>query len=279
MSFVGGGFNKTFMKLSIIILNYKSKGLVKQCLKQIKLANFNFDYEIIVVDNNSKDGIKELIQQNFSEIKFIGLKQNLGYAAGNNAGIKQSQAENILILNPDILIDSGQVEKMIDYLENNSDVGLIAPKLLNPNKTVQNSCYLFPKFHIPILRRTPLGKIKYFKKQLDEYLMKDWDHSSNKQVDWVLGAALMFRKKDLEKVGLLDERFVLYFEDIDWCRRFWKKELKVVYFADAEMIHYHGRASAQGSWIGSLFNKTTRIHIQSWIKYFIKHGLSRNDKF
>ena len=259
------------MLLSIIILNYKTKELVKQCIKGIKLANLAFDYEIIVVDNASNDSIGEMLKERFSDVKFIQSPENVGYAAGNNLGLKQSLGEYILILNPDIVVKEGSIEKMIEYIKQNNEIGLVAPKLINPDKTIQHSCFKFPTFWTPVFRRTPLGRLKIFQKKVDEYLMKDWPHDSNKEVDWLLGAALLFSKNSLEIVGPLDERFVLYFEDVDWCRRFWEKNLKVMYFAESEMVHYHQRLSAEDSFFKSIFNNVTRIHIQSWLKYFWKN--------
>jgi GT2 family glycosyltransferase len=100
--------------------------------------------------------------------------------------------------------------------------------------------------------------------------MEDYDHSATADVDWLLGAVLMVRRSALEKVGLLDERFFLYFEDTDWCRRFWAAGFRVVYCTEATMVHYHERLSAQGSWFLSPFRRSTRIHISSAVKYFSK---------
>ena len=101
--------------------------------------------------------------------------------------------------------------------------------------------------------------------------MMDWDHRSNQPVDWLLGACLMVRKSAISQVGLMDERFFLYFEDVDWCRRFWQNGYQIYYVADAEMIHYHQRLSAEYQGLRSLFSSLTRIHIASWLKYMAKY--------
>ncbi|PIP17480.1 MAG: glycosyl transferase family 2 [Parcubacteria group bacterium CG23_combo_of_CG06-09_8_20_14_all_35_9] len=258
------------MDLSIIILNYKTKGLVKQCIKGIKLLNLELDYEIIVVDNASQDGVGQMIKEQFSEAKFIAGKVNRGYAAGNNLGIRRSKGKYIMILNPDITVLPQAIEKMFSFLESYPKAAVVGPKLINPDGSTQLSCYHFPSLLVPIYRRTPLGRLPFAKKILRWYQMMDWDHSKRRRVDWLLGACLMIRTSAIEKVGLMDERFFLYFEDIDWCRRFWQAGWEVYYIADAEMVHYYQRLSAEGPGIIGLFKKSTRIHIVSWIKYFAK---------
>jgi hypothetical protein len=120
-------------------------------------------------------------------------------------------------------------------------------------------------------RRTFLGKFSFAKKHLDWFLMNDYDHKNPKEVDWIMGSAVMISRVAMEKVGLLDPRYFMYMEDVDWCRRFWENGFKVVYLPFAKMHHYHGKGSAKGGAIRSLlFNKYTWIHIASGIKYFKK---------
>lgn len=258
------------MDLSIIILNYKTLGLIKNCLKAIKDLSLPYNYEIIVVDNNSNDGSVEFLKEHYFDIKLIESKENLGFSKGNNLGIKESQGKYILILNPDILILSKAVEKMFQFMEDHAQAGLIGPKLLNPDGSLQYSCSRWPDWRLPFYRRTFLTKTGKGKKWVDDYLMKDWNHRSNKKVDWLYGACLMVRRKAKEEVGLLDERYFMYMEDLDWCRRFWQKDWAVWYLAEAEVIHYHQRESAIGTGFLGVFKKSGRVHLQSWLKYYLK---------
>jgi len=266
------------MDLSIVILTYKSKGLLRQCLKSIRLLNIKLNYEMIVVDNASGDGVGEMLTREFPEVRFIQSPRNGGFAAGNNLGFKQAKGKYIMIVNPDILILTNEIERMATYLENNPEIGLIGPKLLNPDGSTQHSSYYFPTFLIPFYRRTFLGSLPGFKKKVEKYLMADWDHNSNREVDWLLGACLMIRKSAMDRVGYLDERFFMFFEDVDYCRRFWEAGYKVVYFAEAEVVHYHQRPSAGSWWIFGLFNRVTREHIKSWLKYFAKYAGAANPR-
>jgi GT2 family glycosyltransferase len=258
--------------LSIIILNYKTKGLLRECLKEIRTVSPNLNYEIIVVDNGSNDGTAEMMKNDFSDIKFVASCRNLGYAAGNNLGIKESRGRYVMIMNSDIIISTGSLEKLVSYMDNHSDVGVVGPKLLNPDRTLQDSCYRLPSFWVPVYRRTPLGKLDFAKKELDKYLMKDWDHNFAREVDWLLGGCLLISREALNDVGLLDERYFAYYDDVDLCRSMWENKWRVVYYPEVSVIHFHRRESADGNWWTGIFKKVTRIHIKSWITYSKKWG-------
>ncbi len=281
-----------YMDLSIIILNYKQKGLVKQCIKGILSAHINFDYEIIVVDNGSGDDTIPAVRELFSEKPVSALstpslltpllpklpplftiqsEKNGGFAYGNNLGIKKARGKYVVILNPDIAVVPGGFEKIVDFLEHNPKVGIAGPKLINPDGSVQDSCRRFPTLPVPLLRRTVFGKMAFAKKFLDDYLMADFDHNTNRSVDWLFGACLVMRRDVFQKVGLFDERFFLYFEDLDLCRRCWEAGLAVYYFAEVEMVHYHQRLSAEKAGVLGVFGPAGRIHLASGLKYFAKY--------
>lgn len=260
------------MDLSIVILNYKSRGLVKQCVKTIGLVAPRLRYEIIVVDNASNDGTGEMLAAAFPHVKFIASPSNAGYAAGNNLGIAASCGRYVLVLNPDITVRPGAIDAMVEHMDANRDIGVLGPKLLHPDGSLDESCFRFPTPAIPVYRRTPLGRTAAGRAALEHYVMADFDRNATRDVDWLLGAALLVRRDALAKVGLLDERFFLYLEDTDWCRRFREHGWRVTYFTGATMVHYHERLSARGSWLVGPLRKSTRIHISSAIKYFRKWG-------
>ena len=277
------------MKLSIIILNYKSKGLLKQCLKGIILSQPKIDYEIIVVDNNSGDKsldmVKDILTKNYfsKQEKLVGHEIiippyrtiqspiNGGFSAGNNIGIRASKGEYFMILNPDIAIVSGVIEKMVEYMDKNIQVGIVGPKLLNPDKTVQYSCRRFPNYLVPFFRRTVFGRLPFAKKLVENYLMIDFDHKKTVEVDWLFGACLLVRKSATEKIGLMDERYFMYFEDMDYCRRFWENGYKIIYLSDVEIIHYHAQYSSEREGILGVLSRGGQIHLISGLKYFIKY--------
>jgi GT2 family glycosyltransferase len=260
------------MELSIVILNYRTKGLLKQCLRGIADSQLAMEHEVIVVDNNSNDGSVEMVAEFFPWAKRLPLKTNGGFAVGNNAGIAAATGEYIMVINPDVAVFRGAVDTLLAYMKQHPTVGIAVPKLINPDGTVQMSAMRFPNFSVPIWRRTPLGKLPIPQKILRRYHMAEWDHKDNRQIGWALGACMLIRRTALNQVGTFDERFFLYLEDVDLCRRMWAKQWEVHYVAQAEMVHFHQRLSATAAVLTSMFSYAARIHIASWIAYFKKYS-------
>jgi hypothetical protein len=264
------------MDLSIIIVNYRSRQKLVNCFDSLTLADFgDIKYEIIVVDNNSGDDLSDFPAR-CQQPLLIKSPKNLGMGGGNNLGIKNSTGEFILVLNPDTVIKDGAIITMFNYLKANPAVGLVGPKLLYPDGSLQSSCAHFPNFFTPILRRTFLGD--YFREIRDRGMMNDFDHNSIKEVDWLMGSCLLFRRRLPLADGqiftpLFDKLYFMYFEDIDLCRQIWTKNFKVVYNPAAIVVHDHQRQSAVYPWYLAIFlSRLTWHHISSWLKYFIKWG-------
>ncbi len=263
------------MNLSIIIVHYKNPELLKLCLRSIEdnLFKTEKNIETIVIDSEAQTETGDLISENFSWVRYFPFKKNIGYAAGVNEGLKTAEKENILILNPDIVITPDTVEKMTDHMKKNPDVGLLGPKLLNFNGQTQNSCFRFYKPTTIVYRRTFLGKTFFGKKSLANFNLSDKDKNSVIYPDWLMGSALLTKKDAVEKVGPMDERFKLYFEDVDWAKRFWENGYKVAYLPEACLLHYHIRRSRIGlDFLDAFLRREARWHIHSALKYFFKHG-------
>lgn len=255
------------MQISIIINNYKTKGLLKQCLRGIYLYPPSCEFEVVVVDNNSGDGSVEMVKEYYPQVKLIASSENLGHHKGNNLGIKNSSGKYVVILNTDIAILDHAIDKMYQFMEENEKAAIVGPRLKNPDGSTQMSCMRFPKPMVPIYRRTFLGKIPFAKKAIDDYLMTDFDHNTTRKVDWLLGACEMVRRSAIEKAGYMDEDLFLYFGDVAWCKKFWDNGLEVYYYPEAEIIHYHKRESAQSG----VFSRIFWIHILDWLKYLKKY--------
>ncbi len=261
-----------FMDVSILIVHYNIPGLLRQTLKGIRRAKPALSYEVIVVDNNPGFRISDELKEEFSEVKWILNDKNSGFGAGMNLAMKHANGEYFLIYNPDIILKEGTLETLHDFMKENSTVGIVGPKLVNPDGSLQHSCYRFMKPEMILYRRVPLlNKLPFAKKSIDSYVMKDWDHSTVSNVDYLLGAALFVRASAVKDVGPFDENFFMYFEDQDWCRRFWEAGYRVVYLPKAECIHYHRRETAEGSFLAQLFNPLTRIQIKSALYYYKKY--------
>ncbi|MBI4280804.1 glycosyltransferase family 2 protein [Candidatus Uhrbacteria bacterium] len=259
------------MDLSIVIVTYKSRGLLRQCLLGLRALPAARRHEIIVIDNNSQDGTRELLMNEFPEVRSIMQVSNLGFGAGGNVGIRASSGRYVAVMNPDIVVVDDSFDRLISYLDQHTKVGLVGPQLMNPDGSLQRSCYRFHTPLIPVYRRTPLGNFTFARERVSRFLMEEWDHASEREVDWLLGACLVARRALLNEIGCFDERFFLYFEDTDLCRRAWQAGWRVVYQPSARFFHYHRRASAESPLLPSLFNPVTRLHISSWIKYLWKY--------
>jgi len=267
------------MDLSVVILNYNSKEFLLPCIKGIHEHTTDLDFEIIIVDNRSTDGsaayVEQTLKPRFPEIRFLEADHNGGYAFGNNIGIAAARGRYVLIMNPDIVIWENSLKRMVDFMDAHPKVGIAGPRLLSPDGTLQYFCYQFPSPQVLAYRRTPLARASFARRSVREYLMMDWDHRDNRPVDWVQGSCMIARSDAIKKVGPMDERFFLFLEDTDWCRRFWNHGYEVWYLADVEIIHYHSRASDAGQFYKSLFNRMAWIHVASAYKYFRKWGAGR----
>lgn len=259
------------MGLSIIVTNYRNPELLKVCLDSIRKYATDVAYELIVADSDTQEDTEMMMREDYGDVAFFPFKENVGFQALLKKGIEHSSGEYLLLLNGDIIVTPGAVKKMLEFIKSDRSIGMVGPKLLNFNGTLQDSCFRFYKPITIVFRRTFLGKLALAKKHLDDFLMKDYDHAAPKQVDWLMGSAMMITRDALEKVGLMDPRYFMYMEDVDWCRRFWEKGFKVVYYPLAAVHHYHGKISGKGGIIRSLlFNRYTWIHIASGFKYFNK---------
>lgn len=259
------------MELSIIVTNYKNPQLLKVCLDSILKTVTEIDFEVIVADSETQEDTELMMREEYPQVVFFPFQQNVGFQALLKKGIVASKGKYLLLLNGDILVTPGSVKALLEFIKSDESVGMVGPKLLNFNGTLQDSCFRFYRPMTIIYRRTFLGKMSFAKKHVDWFLMRDYDHHEPKEVDWLMGSALMVTRKAIEKVGLMDARYFMYMEDVDWCRRFWEQGFKVMYFPMVTMNHFHGKLSAKGGLVRSLlFNKLTWIHIASGIKYFLK---------
>ncbi len=256
--------------ISIIILNYKTRGLLKQQLRALDREPIPRS-ETIVVDNASGDESVTMIREQFPAVTLVESERNVGFGSGINIGIRRSVGRYLLIMNPDVAVVPDAVAVLRQFLESHPTVGMVGPKLINPDGSVQTSARRFPSPMTIIYRRTPLGLVPWGRRSLRSFLMQDDDMNRAQPVDWMIGACYLMKRSALDNVGLFDERFFLYFEDTDLCRRFWEAGLEVWYVPEAEMVHYHQRESARYPWFTGLFSYPTRVHIASGIRYFTKY--------
>lgn len=259
--------------IAVTIVNYKMAEDIRALLACLKedLAGADLKVRTIIVDNSPGEGLWLILKNSYPEVKYLPQDYNLGFGAAQNLALKTQDAKYYFILNPDTVFPPGEhvLKRLYDFLESHPKIGMVGPKLLNNDGTLQFSCYRFPNSLIPLLRRSSLGNQPRYKKMVEKYLMKNFDHNKTQPVEWLMGSAMFVRGETLKKVGLFDERYFMYFEDCDLCRRFWEAHWPVYYVHDIKIKHRHGKGSAQvPGFIKSIIkNPLTRIHILSWLKY------------
>jgi len=252
--------------LSVIIVNWNVRDLLRRCLHSI-LANLPAcQLEIIVVDNGSTDGSPEMVRTEFPQVHLMANPDNRGFTAANNQGLAVARGRYVLLLNPDTEVVGDALETLVAFADAHPDVGVVGPQLLNPDGTVQSSRRRFPTLATALLESTWLQPYAP-RRLLARYYVLDRPDDEVQDVDWVTGAALMARREAVEQVGPLDEGFFMYSEELDWCRRFRAAGWRVVYLPTARVIHHEGKSSEQ-------VLPARHIHFQtSKIRYFRKyHG-------
>jgi len=235
--------------------------------RQPPTANCAARFEVIVIDNNSRDGSADMVAQDFPWVRLFRMDQNLGFTGGHNFALQRREGQHAFLLNSDTVVHRGALRELVDFLEARPEVGIVAPKLLNPDGSLQYSARRFPNPVAAMFRNTFLGRLFPKNRYTRDYLMQDWDHASEREVDWVSGAAFLVRDEVMEKVGLFDTDYFMYCEDVDWCWRTWKAGYKVVYDPAAVVTHAIGRSTDQ------VANKMIlRFHV-SMLRFYRKNTL------
>jgi hypothetical protein len=259
------------MDLSIVTLNWNVAPLVGELLDSIVRETRGISYEILVADNASKDGIARVVEaftKEHSEVALTFLKndRNLGFAAGNNPAIRLSKGRYVVLLNPDARVKDGALQKMVAWMDAHPDVGVAGPRLLNPDGTPQPSVRRFPRLADQVLILLKLHRLARFLPPLRTYFADDFDYGREQDVDQVMGAAFFVRRRVFEDIGLLDESFFIWFEEVDFCKRAKEAGWRVAYVPSATVVHHGGESFAREFTL-----KKQRYFNASMRTYFRKH--------
>lgn len=254
------------MDISVVILGWNDKQYLETCLQSLKDARSSRTMEIIVVDNASTDGSPEMVEALFPEVKIIRNAVNLGFPRGNNVGVKASRGKYVCLINSDIKVFPGCLDALADFLDQNPRVGMVGPKILNRDLTHQSSCRRFPTLwnnlcEITFLSRM-LGGVRFFSGEHMFYFQGD----RQMDVDVLVGCFWTVRREAVDGFGLLDERFFMFAEDVDWCKRFWENGWRVVFCPDAEAIHFRGGSSTKQDAVWLALTQQRSI-----LRYWKKH--------
>ncbi len=259
-------------KISVIITHFRKPDVLRLCIRSVQKALKDIDSEIIVVDSMTMSQTVMMMREEFDTLLYIQNRENTGYAKLVNQGIRHSTGEYLLVLNSDLVSEPDAISKMIAFMDQHQDVGMLGPRLRYFNNEHQQSFFRFYTPWTILARRTPLVRLRRFSGIESDFLMKSSSTDEIQTPDWIMGSSMMTRRSVVDQIGGMDEGFFMYFEDVDWCRRVWHNGHKVVYLPEAVMYHYLGRASKSGFGIfDALFNRHTRWHIKSALRFFMKY--------
>lgn len=238
------------MTLGIVIVTYRCRDLALRCLASIETHLPHALPDVVVVDNASGDGTVEAVRERFPAVQTIARRANAGFATGANAGIRALPcAEAILLLNPDSELLDGNFEAAVTYLRDHGDIGVLGGGIENPDGSLQLSCRAFPSHRNAFFNRHSLTtKLLPGNRWSRDYLLTGWDHTSERDVDWVSGASMLIARRAVDRAGLLDEHYFFSIEDVDYCRRVHDAGLRVVYFPSARVRHRVGGSSRHAAY-------------------------------
>lgn len=252
--------------LSIVIISWNVCDLLRSCLRAIDRERASTALEVILVDAASVDGSLEMVQAEFPWVKLIVRSDNVGFPKGNNLGIAKAIGRHVLLLNPDTEVLKGALGELVSFMDNHPSVGIVGPQLLNTDGSVQSSRRRFPTLITAVFESTwlePWAPVAL----LQHYYALDLSDDTIAEVDWLVGACLLVRRVVIEQVGLLDEAYFMYSEELDWCHRIRMADWRIVYFPVAKVVHHGGKSSEQA---------VAASHIsfqQAKLRYFRKyHG-------
>jgi len=251
--------------LSIVIVNWNTRQILRNCLESIPVGISRFSWEVIVVDNGSTDGSPAMVQSEFPRVKLIPNERNLGFAAANNIGIRRSQGRFVALINSDVVLLPGSFDRLLEQMELHPEVGIIGPKILWPDKTLQNSCRKFPSLWNHFCAVTGLRLLLPRSGFFSGEHMRYFAHDRACLVDYLVGCFLVVRHSAINEVGLMDERFFIYAEEVDWCRRFWNAKWQIRFFPDAQAIHV-GRGSSSSEPVRFALEQERAV-LQYWAKH------------
>ena len=254
------------MELSIIIVSYKSLDWVVKCLGALTADSAGLETEMLVIDNDSRDGAAETLRARFPRVRVQVNFENLGFARAVNQGIAATRGEFVLLVNPDCEVRPGATAALAGFLRAHPRTAIAAPRILNPDGSLEYSARSFPDpLTFMFNRYSLLTRLFPGNRWSRRYLLSDWDHASVRDVDWVSGACMLVRRAAIEQVGPMDEAFFMFNEDVDWCRRMKLAGWAVTYVPAAEVVH----------WVGASRKRVApRVIVErhrGMIHYFHKH--------
>lgn len=258
--------------LSIIIVNWNTRDLLRACLRSVRETCADVAHEVIVVDNASADGSAAMVAEEFPQARLVANAENVGYAKGNNQGIELARGEWLWLLNPDTEVLPNAAERLLKFMVEHKDCGALGCKLLNPPTlphshppTLQYSCRTFPTPDVILIEALGLSRLFPRHRWFGKYRMTWWDYDEVREVDQPMASSLLIRREVIEQVGGMDEAFPIFFNDVDLCYRIKQAGWKIYFTPDAQVIHHGGASTRQ------VKPQMIRESHQSLLRFYEKH--------
>lgn len=231
--------------VSIVVVNWNTRDILRDCLHSVYEQTKDVSFEVIVVDNASTDGSGVMVKSQFPTGVLMENTKNVGFAEANNQAIKVAGGRYVLLLNSDTLVLDNAIAKTIKFADEHPDAAVAGCRVLNADKTIQRSCFMYPSILNMFLAATYLYKIFPKSGFLGREWMTWWDYNDVREVDVVAGCFMLVRREAVQQVGMLDNRYFFYCEETDWCYRFKKSGWKIMFAPDSQIIHYGGQTTRQ----------------------------------
>ncbi len=227
--------------LSIVIVNWNTRDLLAQCLRSIFAYPPNRNFEVVVVDNASTDGSVAMVRERFAEVMLIKNDSNPGFAVANNQAIRQSSGRHVLLLNPDTVVGPTTLQTLVAFMDVHPEAGAAGSMLVNPDGSLQASCSPSPTLLRELWRLFHMDSVY----PMALYPMHSWPTQTPRRVETVQGASLIVRRQVIEQVGLLDESYFMYSEEVDWCERIRSDGWQIYWVPQSQVIHFGGQSTRQ----------------------------------
>lgn len=261
-----------FPLVSVVIVSWNAWNFLRQCLESLTADVCRYPMEIIVVDNASTDGSPTNVELHFPQVRLIRNGENLGFAKANNVGIAASRGRYLCLVNSDVRVLKDCITSLLDYCEIHPEVGMAGPRVIGGDGKLQRSCRGFPTLWNMLCRATALDRMFPGTKLFCGYSLSYWEHNTRRPVDILSGCFWLVRKAAIRDVGLLDESFFMYGEDMDWCRRFWAKRWRLEFIPEAQAIHYGGASSANAP--VRFYVEMKRADLMYWKKHHSRFSVA-----
>lgn len=256
-------------ELSICIVSWNTRELLDACLVSIRTLPDCVTREVIVVDNASSDGTAQMVRADHPEVRLIANTENVGYAAGNNQAIAVASGGLILLLNPDIVVLEGALDTLVGFLHEYPQAAAVAPRLVLMDGSTQASCRSFPAPDVVLYEALGLSRLFPRSRRFGKYRMTWWDYDDERPVPQPMASAFLVRRPALDEVGLMDEQFPIFFNDVDLCKRLWDAGWEIWYTPRASMVHLGGASTRQ------VRRRMIDESHRSFVRFYRKHYAGR----